>query len=176
MKALMSLLFLVSLVGCTGLPDGVSPVKNFNLEKYQGKWFEIARLDHSFERGLEQITAQYTIKQNGDVEVINRGFSTADKQWQQATGVAKFVETSDIGYLKVSFFRPFYGSYIIFGLDDDYQHAFVSGPDTSYLWFLSRTTTPPPKVMQQFITQASALGFDVDKLIYPAHPLPLSDK
>ncbi|MCF2949805.1 lipocalin family protein [Paraglaciecola aquimarina] len=154
---------------CTGIPQGMTPVANFNLEKYQGKWYEIARLDHSFERGLEQVSAQYKIKPDGDVEVINQGYSPADKEWSKAIGNAKFVEQTDVGHLKVSFFGPFYGSYVIFYLDDNYQHAFVSGPDTSYLWLLSRTPTVSPQLLEKFKTMSKKLAFDVDNLILVNH-------
>lgn len=169
MKFLVLLGLFISLIGCTGIPEGISPINNFNLEKYQGKWYEIARLDHSFERGLNNVSAEYTIKENGDVQVINRGYHSEDKEWNEAEGIAKFVDNTDSGHLKVSFFGPFYGSYIIFDLDENYQHAFVSGPDTSYLWLLSRTPNPPKEVVNDFIKQAKAAGFDVGKLIMPEH-------
>lgn len=164
---LLLILFVIS--GCTGIPEGVKPVENFDLKKYQGKWFEIARLDHSFERGLEQITAQYRIKSDGDVEVLNQGFSTSDNQWSKAIGNAKFVDKKDEGHLKVSFFGPFYGSYVIFYIDDDYQHAFVSGPDTKYLWLLSRKPNPPTEVIDKFIQMSGEKGFDIQKLIFVKH-------
>lgn len=157
------------LSGCTGIPEGVKPINNFDVERYQGKWYEIARLDHSFERGLEQITAQYTIKPDGSVEVINQGFSTDENEWNKAIGKAKFVDKPDQGHLKVSFFGPFYGSYVIFYLDEDYQHAFVSGPDTSYLWFLSRSPNPSNAVINKFKTMADELGFDSAELIFVKH-------
>ena len=164
------LLFVFLIIsGCTGIPDGVKPVENFDLEKYQGKWFEIARLDHSFERGLEQITAQYTINPDGNVTVLNQGFSTSDNEWSKANGKAKFVDKTDQGHLKVSFFGPFYGSYIIFYLDEDYQNAFVSGPDTSYLWLLSRSPKPSKDVIDKFKTMASELGFNTEELIFVKH-------
>lgn len=167
---IINIIFALLIVsGCTGIPKGVKPIDNFNVEKYQGKWFEIARLDHSFERGLEQITAQYTLTPDGSVEVINQGFSTTDNEWNKAVGKAKFVDKTDQGHLKVSFFGPFYGSYVIFYLDEDYQHAFVSGPDTSYLWFLSRSPTPPKPVIEKFQKMASDLGFNAQALIFVEH-------
>jgi apolipoprotein D and lipocalin family protein len=169
MKKLFCIAILLTLAGCTGIPEGVTPINNFNVEKYQGKWYEIARLDHSFERGLNNVSAEYTIKENGDVQVINRGYHSEDNEWSEAEGVAKFVDRTNSGHLKVSFFGPFYGSYIIFYLDENYQHAFVSGPDTSYLWFLSRTATPPKSVVNDFMKQATALGFNVDDIIRPEH-------
>ena len=152
--------------GCTGIPDSVIPVEPFKLNAYLGKWYEIARLDHSFEKGLTKVTADYQLKEGGGVSVINRGYSTIDKQWSEAQGKAYFVDDADKGYLKVSFFGPFYGSYIVFGLDQErYQYAFVCGPDHSYLWLLSRTPTIDPEILDKFLSQSKALGFDTDKLI-----------
>jgi len=135
------------------------------LERYLGKWYEIARLDHSFERGLKNIVAEYSLREDGGLNVKNRGFSLTDKKWNEATGKAYFVNSSKEGYLKVSFFGPFYGSYIIFELDKDYQYAFVSGPDLSYLWLLSRTPVVPKKVLTDFVNKSKALGFNTQKLI-----------
>jgi apolipoprotein D and lipocalin family protein len=114
-KLLPGLVFL--LVGCIGIPDGVTPVENFQLERYLGKWYEIARLDHSFERGLSHVTAEYSMNPDGSVRVINRGYSVKDNKWKQAEGKARFVKKSDQGFLKVSFFGPFYGSYVILELE-----------------------------------------------------------
>jgi apolipoprotein D and lipocalin family protein len=156
-----------SLFACTGMPEGVKPVENFNLDKYQGIWYEIARLDHSFERGLEQVTAEYKLMPNGYVKVTNRGFSPKENAWNVATGKAKFVEREDIGFLKVSFFGPFYASYVIFELDEQYQYSFVTGPDTSYLWLLSRTPNPDKAVIDKFITMSKGLGFNTSDIIFP---------
>ena len=155
--------------GCTGKPDGVMPVKDFDLDRYLGTWYEIARLDHSFERGLNNISANYSLRDDGGVRVLNKGFSVKKNEWQEAEGKAYFVESPDQGHLKVSFFGPFYGSYIVFELDDNYQYAFVSGPDTSYLWLLSRSAKVDHTVIDHFIDRASSLGFETDKLIYVDH-------
>jgi apolipoprotein D and lipocalin family protein len=112
----LSVLLLI-LTACTGKPDGVVAVKDFELDRYLGKWYEIARLDHSFERGLSNITAEYSLRDDGGVKVINSGFSKEDNEWQQAEGKAFFVDETDSGHLKVSFFGPFYGSYIVFELE-----------------------------------------------------------
>ena len=157
------------LAGCTGKPDGVEPVEGFDLDRYLGTWYEIARLDHSFERGLDNISANYSLREDGGVHVLNRGFSAKKDEWKEAEGKAYFVGSSDQGHLKVSFFGPFYGSYIVFELDDNYQYAFVSGPDTSYLWLLSRTSNVDQAVIDRFIERASSLGFETDKLIYVDH-------
>lgn len=163
-------LLALALSACTGIPEGVQPVDNFNLDRYLGKWYEIARLDHSFERGLDNISANYSLREDGGVRVINQGYSQENKNWKRAEGKAYFIDSTDQGYLKVSFFGPFYGSYIVFDLDqENYQYAFVSGPDTSYLWLLSRTPTPHPEIVDKFIEESKSLGFDTDKLIYVKH-------
>ncbi|MFB2801447.1 lipocalin family protein [Shewanella seohaensis] len=167
MKKLLLLISVLVLSGCLGMPRNVEPVKDFQLERYLGKWYEIARLDHSFERGLTQVTAEYSLKADGGVKVINRGYSSDTQQWKEAEGKAYFVNGNGEAYLKVSFFGPFYGSYVVFGLDQqDYQYAFISGPDTDYLWLLARTPTVSPEVMKQFVEMASARGFDTSSLIY----------
>ncbi len=167
---LLSLLPMLLLTACTGMPDGIEPVNNFDLNRYLGKWYEIARLDHSFERGLTKVSAEYSIREDGGVKVLNKGFSVADNEWKQAEGKAYFVNGPDKGYLKVSFFGPFYGSYVIFELDkEDYQYAFVSGPDTSYLWLLSRTPTVSKELIENFIEKSKDAGFDTDELIFVEH-------
>ena len=164
------ILFTFILTACTGKPDGVVAVKNFELDRYLGKWFEIARLDHSFERGLSNISAEYSLRDDGGVKVVNSGFSKEDNAWRKAEGKAYFVDQADVGHLKVSFFGPFYGSYIIFELDkENYQYAFISGPNTSYLWLLARTPEVDSGVTERFVKQAQALGFDTSKLIYVEH-------
>ena len=172
---LITIPFIVT--ACTGKPDGVVAVKEFELDRYLGTWYEIARLDHSFERGLNNITAEYSLRDDGGVKVINRGFSREDNDWQQAEGKAYFVNQTDNGHLKVSFFGPFYGSYIVFELDKkDYQYAFVSGPDTSYLGLLAREPQVDKNVTELFIKRAQESGFDTSKLIYVEHDKELMDK
>lgn len=167
MRHVLIVIFLFSLAGCVGLPDNVQPVDQFEVSKYLGKWYEIARLDHSFERGLEQVSAEYSMRADGGVKVINRGYSLEDKAFEEAEGKAYFVDEEDIGYLKVSFFGPFYGSYVIFELDKkDYQYAFIAGPNKSYLWLLSRTPVVSDELKQQFIDKAKQLGFETESLIF----------
>lgn len=167
---LPALLTLLLLSACVRQPEGIEPVNNFDLNKYLGTWYEIARLDHSFERGLEQVTAEYSMREDGGVRVINRGYSTKDQEWNEAEGKAYFVNEADQAFLKVSFFGPFYGSYIVFEMDqDNYQYAFVAGPDKSYLWFLSRTPEVNTELKEHFIKKASELGFDTNELIFVEH-------
>jgi apolipoprotein D and lipocalin family protein len=153
--------------GCVGIPENVRPVDNFNVHRYLGKWYEIARLDHSFERGLTHVTAEYALRDDGGLQVINRGYSAKGNRWKEAVGKAFFVEEPSKGYLKVSFFGPFYGSYIIMDLDqDNYQYSLVCGPDKSYLWILSRTPIMQTELKNRLIKKAAALGFDTGSLIY----------
>lgn len=168
MKMMGLMLAALLLGGCVGKPANVTPVANFNSAKYLGKWYEIARLDHSFERGLTHVSAEYSLRPDGGLKVVNRGYKAADAKWKEAVGKAYFVEQPDLGYLKVSFFGPFYGSYIVFELDADYRYSLVSGPDKSYLWLLSRTPTLDAATTKRLVAKAQALGFDTSKLIYVA--------
>jgi len=169
-KKALILLVCIFLTGCLGVPKNLEPVQAFELDRYLGEWYEIARLDHSFERGLENVTAKYFLRKGGGLSVINRGFSSKKNKWKTAEGKAFFINNSDEGYLKVSFFGPFYGTYAIFELDkENYEYAFVSGPDLSYLWLLSRTPKLDKKVIDRFIKKSKQLGFAVDELIFVKH-------
>lgn len=161
------LIFLLLTSGCTGIAEGIDPVTDFDVKRYLGKWYEIARLDHSFERGLSHVSAEYSLRDDGKIRVLNKGYNTQKKQWQQAEGKAKFTSTADIGSLKVSFFGPFYGGYNIIALDkENYQYAMIAGNDRDYLWILSRTPELAPDVKKRLISQAAQLNFPIDKLIY----------
>jgi apolipoprotein D and lipocalin family protein len=168
------MLLLSLLAGCMGMPAGVQPVSGFQPERYLGRWYEIARLDHGFERGLSRVTAEYTMRADGGIDVLNRGWEAEGKRWKEARGKAYFVEGPDKGYLKVSFFGPFYGSYVVFEFDArDYRYALVSGPDTSYLWLLARNPALDAATRQRLVARAAAAGFDTSKLIFVDHtPLP----
>lgn len=158
------LLFIIS--GCVGIPDGIKPVSNFDINRYLGKWYEIARLDHAFERDLQQVTARYRLREDGAIQVINRGFKIASNTWREVQGKALFVDDPEKGYLKVSFFGPFYAAYIIFELDPNYQYAFVTSSDKSYLWLLSRGPAIDESLRQYFLQRVAELGFDKNKLLF----------
>ena len=170
MRSLYLIFMVLLLSACTGLPDGVQPVDNFDMDRYLGKWYEIARLDHSFERGLNNVSAEYTLRDDGGVSVLNTGYDIENKQWKSATGKAYFVDRKNRGHLKVSFFGPFYGSYVIFDLDKkDYSYAYIAGYDKSNLWLLARTPRVSENRLREFTKQAKVLGFDTDELIYVKH-------
>lgn len=170
MRLNLMVVLLLFISACTTVPEGIKPVQSFEVEAYLGKWYEIARLDHGFERGLSQVTAEYSLRDDGGIRVINRGYSAADDKWEQAEGKAYFVEDKNTAHLKVSFFGPFYGSYIVFELDPQYQYAFISGPSRDYLWLLARQPQVSDKLKSEFIAAAKAKGFAVDELIFVEQP------
>lgn len=161
--------FLLLITGCasTGIPKGITAVSDFELDRYLGTWYEIARLDHKFERDLDKVSATYTLNDDGTVRVENKGISKSSGKEKTAVGRAKFVGDQDQAHLKVSFFGPFYGSYVVFELDkDDYQYALVAGPSRKYLWILSRTKTVSNEKFQSLMEIARENGYDTDLLIF----------
>jgi len=168
--SLMSVVLLLSGCALTSVPEGLTPVSNFNLQRYLGTWYEIARYDHRFERGLRAVTANYTLNEDGTVKVVNAGISIETGELEEAIGTAKFVGSSDVGHLKVSFFGPIYGGYIVFALDQvGYRYALVAGPNRKYLWILSRTPTIDPDLYRVLVALARDKGFDPSKLIRVEH-------
>jgi apolipoprotein D and lipocalin family protein len=151
--------------GCTGVPEGFTPVKGFQAERYLGTWYEIARLDHSFERGLTKVTATYRRRADGGIDVLNRGYDPEEKSWREAEGRAYFIGSPDTASLKVSFFRPFYGGYHVMALDPDYRWAMVAGPDHDYLWILARSPSLPEAALDTLRQTARRAGFDLSRLI-----------
>lgn len=160
--------FLLS--ACLDAPEGTEVVTGFELDRYLGTWYEIARFDHRFERGMTNITANYSLRDDGGVKVLNRGYKTEKGAWDDAEGKAYFVGEPDVGQLKVSFFGPFYGGYNILELDqENYQYALVAGPDRDYLWILARTPELPEATLNMLVEKARSLDFPVDELIYVPH-------
>jgi apolipoprotein D and lipocalin family protein len=173
MRLLILLLPALAIVSCTGIPKGIEPVDNFNIERYLGTWYEIARLDHSFERGLTDVRARYSLGDGGAIRVVNRGYSPEKGEWSEAVGKAYFAGDHDTGHLKVSFFGPFYSSYVIFELDrDGYRYAYVSGYSRKYLWLLARTPQVEEALVQEFLATARARGFDTGEIILVEHTRP----
>ena len=161
---------LVLLVGCTGRPNGVEPVSPFDINRYQGVWYEIMRLDHSFERGLTNVTATYNLRDDGTVGVLNRGFDRDKCRWKEANGTTKFQGEKTVASLSVTFFWPFAGGYHVFALDeDDYGYALVAGPSHGYLWVLARQPNLPVKIRNYLVGRAREHGFPTDNLILVDH-------
>ncbi len=153
--------------GCVGLPNGTTAVEPFSLNQYLGRWYEIARLDHHFEKGLDCVTASYSKREDGGVRVVNRGVNLDKGKVSEAVGKAYFVKDDNTGRFKVSFFGPFYAGYNILELDDNYSHALIAGPNRDYLWILSRTPQLPAQTRQALIQRAADLGFPTDELVFP---------
>lgn len=163
----------VLLGSCTGVPDGIEPVSPFDVDRYLGTWYEIARLDHRFERGLSNVTATYELRDDGRLRVLNRGFDSGECEWQEAEGTASFRGAPEVASLSVTFFWPFAGGYHVFALDrEEYAWAMISGSSRSYLWILSRSPDPPEDLVQELIGRAAALDFPVDELIRVSHADP----
>lgn len=159
----------ILLSGCVGVPEGIEPVRGFDAKRYLGTWYEIARLDHSFEQDLQAVTAEYSPREDGGISVINRGFNVSSKTWSEAEGKAYFVEDENTGHLKVSFFGPFYGSYIVFSLGENYEYSLVTSSEKSYLWLLSRTPTINKALQKRLVAHMAEMGFDTDTLIFVEH-------
>ena len=157
----------------TSPPPGVQTVSPFQLDRYLGTWYEVARLDHRFERGLSRVSATYSLNPDGSVKVLNRGYNAGKAAWNEAEGRAVFTGDANTGSLKVSFFGPFYGGYHVIALDKDYQWAMVIGPDPSYLWILARDRQLPAGVRERLVGQATQAGVDTRSLIWvDQSPLP----
>lgn len=157
----------VMLGGCIGIPDGTQAVEPFALNRYLGRWYEIARLDHRFEHGLDCVTATYSTRDDGGVRVINRGVDLSKGQASEAVGKAYFVKGEDRARFKVSFFGPFYAGYNVLSLSDDYTTAIIGGNNRGYLWVLARTPELPTAEQASLLNQAAAMGFDTARLVYP---------
>jgi apolipoprotein D and lipocalin family protein len=165
-KHLLTFIFmLLTFFGCAKSTAKLKPVKNFELNKYLGTWHEIARLNHSFERDMIAVTANYSLNNDGTVKVLNKGYNTRKKEFKEAVGKARFKGEKDIGLLEVSFFGPFYGEYKIIALAKDYSWSMVTSSRFNYFWILSRT--PELNNLDELLVVAKTMGFDTQKLIFP---------
>ncbi len=140
-------------------------IPEFKLKRYLGKWFEIARFDHSFERGLTNVTAQYSMREDGKVKVVNTGWKNG--KVKVAEGKARQPDPlKDPSFLEVSFFLFFYSDYNILLIDEDYQYALVGSSSPKYLWILARRPYIPDEVKEAMLAEAVRLGYDTSKLIW----------
>ncbi|OFY62167.1 MAG: hypothetical protein A2V64_00865 [Bacteroidetes bacterium RBG_13_43_22] len=167
--AALSGITLVAFFSCASIPRGAVAVKPFDKEKYLGKWYEVARMDFRFERNLKNVTATYSVNDDGTIKVDNQGYDYVEKEWRQAVGKAKFAGESNEARLKVSFFGPFYAGYNVIALDSQYKYALVAGQSLKYLWLLSRETIMPEDIKQSYLKIAEDLGYDTSVLIWTEH-------
>ena len=147
---------------CNSAEIDNSTVKSVDLNRYLGSWYEIAKYDHVFERGLDYAMANYTLRDDGKIDVLNTGIK--DGRAKDAKGIAK--TTNIPGLLKVSFFGPFYSDYRIMMLDADYQYVLVGGSNDKYLWILSRTPQLDDATRSLILAEANRRGYDTSKLIW----------
>lgn len=155
------------LASCTSPPAGLTPVRGFQLDRYLGRWYEIARLDHRFERGLTHVTADYSRAPDGTIVVLNRGFDPARGTWREARGEARLLGDPRVASLEVSFFGPFWGGYHVIALDEEgTRWAMVTGPSRSYLWILAREPRLDARVLGRLVAQAKAWGFATGELVF----------
>lgn len=168
-RVLMLTLGIFILNSCSSMPKNAEPVKNFDLDRYLGTWYEVARFDFRFERNLDNTSARYSLNKDGHVIVLNSGYNVVKNKWTKAEGLAKFRGDKKTAALKVSFFGPFYAGYNVVALDKDYQYALIAGNNLKYLWILSRTKTIPEDVKQQYLEVAKKIGYDTSKLLWIKH-------
>ena len=168
--AIAGVLISFGVAGCVGAPEGIKPADGFEVDRYLGKWYEIARLDHSFERGLSNVTATYAKRDDGGLAVFNRGFDAQKGAWREAHGRAYFLGDAGTASLKVTFFWPFYGGYHVIALDrEGDRYALVAGPGRDYLWILARDKRLPEATLEHLVAVAHRNGFDVNALIFVTH-------
>lgn len=163
------LLSFLGISSCATIPEGATAVSPFSKDKYLGKWFEIARMDFSFERGLNNTTAEYSLNDDGTIKVINRGYNFKKDKWKEATGKAKFVDDANVAKLKVSFFGPFYAGYNVIAIDKDYKYALVAGKSLKYLWILSREKSIPNNIKENYLQLAQKIGYNTKDLVWVEH-------
>ncbi|PTT43375.1 hypothetical protein DBR28_00755 [Chryseobacterium sp. HMWF028] len=153
------------LISCSSMPEKAQPVNQFDVNRYLGTWYEIARFDYRFEKDLDNAMAQYSLNVDGSVKVVNSGYNFKKNKWVSVNGTAKFRGSKNTAALKVSFFGPFYAGYNVVALED-YQYALVAGKNLDYLWILSREKSIPENIKQKFMIKAQQIGYDTSKLIW----------
>lgn len=151
---------------CATMPEGATVVKPFDQKKFLGEWYEIARMDYRFEKNLINVTANYSLKDDGNIKVVNKGYDTVKKEWKMVEGKAKFRKDPDKAALKVSFFGPFYSGYNVLAIDNNYTYALIAGDDLSLLWILSRSKEIPDSVKAEYLKIAEELGYKTSELTW----------
>lgn len=169
MGTILSMGIVAIFSSCASIPKNAKPVQNFDVNKYLGSWYEIARFDFRFEKDLDNVMAQYSLNKKGNVNVVNSGYNFKKEKWVSAEGVAKFRGDKNSAALKVSFFGPFYSGYNVIALDEDYKYALVAGKDLKYLWILSREKSIPEDIKAEYLKIAQEVGYDTSELIWVEH-------
>ncbi|MEW6548931.1 MAG: lipocalin family protein [Spirochaetota bacterium] len=172
--ALGSLVFIslsAALLSCATapIPAAAPIVEGFDKARYLGTWYEIARFDFAFERNLNNTTAEYALRDDGRIAVVNRGYNYVTGKRQVARGKARFRGPETRAALEVSFFGPFYAAYNVVALDKEYRYALVAGGSLDYLWILSREKSIPEEVRRNYLAVAESLGYDTSRLIWVEH-------
>ena len=165
------LILLCTLLGMSGCSSGSDDskidnrtVQTFDLNRFMGKWYEIARYDHRFEKGMTRVTATYTMLEDGRIEVLNAGYK--DGEYKDIKGKAKQPDVNDPGKLKVSFFLWFYADYYVLDIDPDYRYVLIGSSSDKYLWIMSREETLPDDVLQSLLDQLRKRGYDTSRLVF----------
>lgn len=170
---IISLIVVIGIIilfnSCASIPQKAKPVENFEVNRYLGTWYEVARFDFRFEKDLDNTSANYTLDKKGNVIVLNSGYNFVKNKWSKADGLAKFRGDKNIAALKVSFFGPFYSGYNVIALDENYQYALIAGKNLDYLWILSRTKELPDEIKTEYLKIAEEIGYDTSRLIWIKH-------
>lgn len=170
---IISLIVVIGIIilfnSCASIPQKAKPVENFEVNRYLGTWYEVARFDFRFEKDLDNTSANYTLDKKGNVIVLNSGYNFVKNKWSKADGLAKFRGDKNIAALKVSFFGPFYSGYNVIALDESYQYALIAGKNLDYLWILSRTKELPDEIKTEYLKIAEEIGYDTSRLIWIKH-------
>ncbi|MFP4460152.1 MAG: lipocalin family protein [Candidatus Zixiibacteriota bacterium] len=171
MKLIILLLAIIGIFASSNAPKAkdIPLVENFELDKYLGTWYEIARLDHSFERNLDSVTATYSVRDDGKIKVLNKGYNTKKGKWSTAEGKAWIPNEDQPARLKVSFFWIFSAEYRIIALDDEYSYAMVTSSSKKYLWILSRSPKMPEEKLDMLLKKAKDWGFDLSEIYFVKH-------
>lgn len=152
--------------GKLGLPEGMSAVSPFDMKRFEGTWYEIARLDHGFEKNMSHVSYTYTLNEKNGFKIENKSFDTKSGKWVVSGGKGDLIESPNVGRLKVSYFGPFYGSFNVIAMDPNYGWAMVTGPNARYFWILSRQKVLDDKIMQELIRKAIGMGFKLEKMVH----------
>ncbi len=168
---IISVLFLFSCTKSNSQMIDQTTVKALDLNRYLGTWYEIARFPHSFEKNLVGVTATYSLREDGKIEVVNQGYkNTLNGERSKAVGKAKIPDKREPGKLKVSFFWIFYADYFVLELDENYQYVMIGSSSDKYFWILSRAPQMEPAVYEMLLEKARKRGYNLDKLYKVPQP------